>query len=57
MAGQAVKMPVEDASINPHKCGGYMMINETQWADFVLSLDFKISKGGVRVVPKGWACE
>jgi hypothetical protein len=37
--------PVEEGSINPHKSGGYMMIHEKQWADFVLSLDFKISKG------------
>ena len=37
--------PVEQASINPHKCGGYMMIHEKVWADYKLSLDFKISKG------------
>jgi len=39
------KVPVEDGCINPHKCGGYMMIHEKEWSDFVLSLDFKISKG------------
>ncbi len=39
------KRPVEDASINPHLCGDYMMVHETEWSDFVLSLDFKISKG------------
>jgi len=38
------KVPVEDGSINPHGCGGYMMIHEKQWENFVLSLDFKISK-------------
>ncbi len=37
--------PVEDHAINPHGCGGYMMIHEKPWADFVLSLDFKIAKG------------
>jgi alpha-3'-ketoglucosidase len=37
--------PVEDHAINPHKCGGYMMIHEKPWGDFVLALDFKISKG------------
>jgi len=37
--------PVEEGSINPHKSGGYMMIHEKQWSDFILSLDFKISKG------------
>ena len=36
---------VEQASINPHKCGGYMMIHEKVWGDYKLSLDFKISKG------------
>ena len=36
--------PVEHA-INPHKCGGYMMIHEKPGATIVLSLDFKISKG------------
>jgi hypothetical protein len=37
--------PVEDYAINPHRCGGYMMIYDRSWSDFVLSLDFKISKG------------
>ncbi|MBI5759222.1 MAG: DUF1080 domain-containing protein [Planctomycetales bacterium] len=35
--------PVDDGFINPHKCGGYMMIHEKAWGDFVLALDFKIS--------------
>jgi hypothetical protein len=39
------KMPVEDASINPHGCGGYMMIHQKIWSNYVLALDFKISKG------------
>jgi hypothetical protein len=38
------KIPVQDGCINPHGCGGYMMIHEKQWSDFALSLDFKISK-------------
>jgi hypothetical protein len=42
---QPSKRPVEDGAINPHRCGGYMMVHEKQWGDFVLSLDFKISKG------------
>jgi hypothetical protein len=37
--------PVEEHAINPHKCGGYMMIHEKPWGDFILTLDFKISKG------------
>jgi Domain of Unknown Function (DUF1080) len=44
-SGQVSKAPVEEGSINPHGCGGYMMIPEKTWGDFVLSLDFKISKG------------
>jgi hypothetical protein len=42
--GKASKTPVEDGSINPHKCGDYMMVHKEKWSDFVLSLDFKISK-------------
>lgn len=39
------KVPVEDGAINPHGCGGYMMIHEKTWGDFELALDFAISKG------------
>jgi hypothetical protein len=39
------KTGVEEGSLNPHKCGAYMLIYDKPWADFVLSLDFKISKG------------
>jgi hypothetical protein len=42
---QPSKVPVEAHSINPHGCGGYMMIHEKTWSNFVLALDFKISKG------------
>lgn len=41
----ASKTPVEEGSINPHGCGGYMMVHKQQWSNCVLSLDFKISKG------------
>ncbi len=44
-SGTPSKVPVEDGCINPHGSGGYMMIHEKPWSDFVLSLDFKISKG------------
>ena len=37
--------PVDQGAINPHKCGGYMMIYEKPLADFTLALDFKIAKG------------
>jgi len=36
--------PVEEGSINPHKCGGYMMIHEKVHDNFKLALDFKISE-------------
>jgi hypothetical protein len=39
------KTPVEQGSINPHGCGGYMMIHDKEWGNFVLALDFKISTG------------
>jgi hypothetical protein len=42
-SGEPGKRPVEDGSINPHKCGGYMMIYERPWDNFKLALDFKIS--------------
>ena len=35
--------PIDEGCINPHKCGGYMLIHEKMWSDYVLSLDFKIS--------------
>ena len=41
-AGKASKTPVEDGSINPHKCGHYMMVHKDAWENYVLSLDFKI---------------
>lgn len=37
------KRLVEDGAINPHRCGGYMMIHERIWDDFTLTLDFRIS--------------
>lgn len=42
---QPSKTPVEQGSLNPHKCGGYMLIHEKDWSDFELALDFKLSKG------------
>lgn len=39
------KKPVEYGSINPHGCGAYMMVRKEQYSNFVLSVDYKISKG------------
>jgi hypothetical protein len=44
-SGKPSRTPVEDGCINPHKCGGYMMVHKEPWENYVLSLDFKISKG------------
>jgi hypothetical protein len=44
-SGKPSKTPVEDGCINPHRCGGYMMVHKKPWENYVLSLDFKISKG------------
>ncbi len=37
------KTPVENACLNPHGAGHYMLIHEKEWENFVLALDFKIS--------------
>lgn len=44
-AGQESKRPVDDHAINPHGCGGCLMVYEKPQQDFVLALEFKISKG------------
>lgn len=41
----APRRPVEEGAINPHKAGHYMLVHTQQWENFVLALDFKISKG------------
>ena len=45
--GAASKTPVDAAlgALNPHGCGGYMMIHQDIHGDFTLALDFQISKG------------
>ena len=40
--GQPSKTPVEDGSLNPNKCGGYLLVHKDQWEDSILALDFKI---------------
>ena len=37
--------PIRDGSINPHKSGGYMLVHEEAFDNFVLALDFKLSPG------------
>ncbi len=43
--GMPSRTPVDRGSLNPHGCGDYMLVYEKPFSDFVLSLDFKISKG------------
>ena len=40
---QPSKTPVENGSLNPHQCGGYMLVHKEPRDNFVLSLDFKLS--------------
>lgn len=44
-SGTPCRTRVEEGSLQPHGCGGYMLIHERQWSDFVLSLDYKLSPG------------
>lgn len=41
----APKRPVEEASLDPHRAGHYMVVRKEKFSDFVLALDFKIAKG------------
>jgi alpha-3'-ketoglucosidase len=41
----APRTKVEEGALNPHKAGHYMLVHTQQWENFVLALDFKISKG------------
>src|SRR3989440_2527616 len=38
------KVPVDDGCIQPHGCGGYLMIHEKEGGDFIFSLGLKKSK-------------
>jgi len=42
-SGTSSRTGVENGALQPHGCGGYMLIHERQWSDFTLKLDFKIS--------------
>ena len=41
----APRTPVKDGALNPHKAGHYMLVHTQQWSNFLLALDFRISKG------------
>ncbi len=42
-SGEPSRRPVENGSLNPHKCGGYMLVYNEPVENFQLSLDFRIS--------------
>ncbi len=42
-SGKPSQRPVEQGTLNPHRCGGYMLIYDRPLSDFVLKLDFKIA--------------
>ena len=42
---QPSQRPVEDGALSPRRCGAYLLLHEKQWSNFILALDFKISKG------------
>ena len=44
-ASQPSKTPVEQSALNPHRSGAYMLVHTQQWANFLLTLDFKITNG------------
>jgi hypothetical protein len=39
------RTPVREGALNPHQAGHYMLVHTQQWSNFLLSLDFRISKG------------
>jgi hypothetical protein len=40
--GKPIASPIENASLVPHKSGGYLIINEKEFGDFVLKCDVKM---------------
>ncbi len=43
--GSPSQRPIEQASINAYKSGGYMLVHKKQWSNFILKADFKIAPG------------
>jgi len=41
----APRTPVAGGALNPHKAGHYMLVHTQQWADFLITLDFRITNG------------
>jgi len=42
-SGEPSRRPVEEGSLNPHRCGGYMLVYKEPVENFQVALDFKIS--------------
>ncbi|MDA1315293.1 MAG: DUF1080 domain-containing protein [Acidobacteria bacterium] len=43
--GSPSERPIEQAGINPHEAGGYMLVHKRQWSNFTLRANFKIAPG------------
>jgi hypothetical protein len=50
--GKPSRVPVEDGCINPHGCGGYMMVHKRQWEDACSNGCINPSAGPAP--PPGW---
>ncbi len=43
--GKPVQSPIEDGAIMPYRCGGYLVMYEKPFRDFILKCDVKMSPG------------
>jgi len=43
-SGKPIKTEVEDGAIQTFKCGGYVLMHEREFGDFILRCDVKLSK-------------
>jgi hypothetical protein len=43
--GSAPRTSVSNGALNPHNAGHYMLVHTQLWENFMLALDFKISRG------------
>lgn len=41
--GGQVKTPIEDGCLLPYKSGGYLVVHEQQWGDYILECDVKMT--------------
>lgn len=41
--GGQIRTPIEDGCLLPYKSGGYIVVHERQWSDFILECDVKMT--------------